>query len=59
MQKSHYCVSVALQAEWWGPICIFDVLIILAGRLADLVRGEGAAYNGRLSQTTPYIFTLI
>lgn len=59
MPKSHYCVSMALQADWWDPICIFDVLIILVRRLVDLVTGEGAVFNGRLSHTPPYIFTLI
>ena len=49
---------MAPQAVWWGPICIVDVLIIVAGRRVDLVAGEGAVYNGRLttSHTPPYIY---
>ena len=46
---------MALQALWWGPICIVDVLIIVVGRSVDLVTGEGAVYNG-LSHTLRHTY---
>ena len=51
MLRSHYCVSMGLEAVWWGQ---GDVLVILAEQCVDLVTREGGVYNnGCLTHTAP------